>query len=84
VIKEVPRDIPVEKIVYNTVEVPKIIEVIQQKIVPVEIPVPTDRIIEKFVPVHETIEKIVQVPTVIEKIVIQNTIEPQPVEFTRI
>lgn len=29
-------------------------------------------------------EKIVQVPTVVEKIVIQNTIEPQPVEFVRV
>lgn len=32
----------------------------------------------------ETIEKIVQVPTVIEKIVVQNTIEPEPVEFVKI
>jgi hypothetical protein len=32
----------------------------------------------------ETIEKIVQVPTVIEKIVVQNTIEPQPVEYLKV
>jgi hypothetical protein len=35
----------------------------------VEIPAPTDRIIEKLVPMYETIEKIVQVPQIVEKIV---------------
>jgi hypothetical protein len=64
VIKEVPRDIPVDKIVYCQVEVPKIIEVDKQVIVPVEIPCPVERIVEKLVPMTETIEKIVQVPCV--------------------
>lgn len=45
VVKEVPRDIPVEKIVYNQVEVPKVIEVEKQIIVPIEIAVPVDRIV---------------------------------------
>lgn len=34
-IKEVPRDIPVEKIVYNQVEVPCVVEIEKQVIVPV-------------------------------------------------
>ncbi len=32
----------------------------------------------------ETVEKIVQVPTVLEKIVVQNTVDPQPYEITKI
>jgi hypothetical protein len=84
VIREVPRDIPVEKIVYNQVEVPKIVEVDKQIVVPVEIPVPVDRIVEKMVPMTETIEKVVQVPTVMEKIVVQNTVEPQPIEILKV
>lgn len=84
VVREVPRDVPVEKIVYNQVEVPKIVEVDRQVVVPIEIPVPVDRVVEKLVPMTETIEKVVQVPTVVEKVVVQNTIEPQPVEVPRI
>lgn len=58
-----------EKIVHITIDSPKIVEVERQIIVPVQVPVPMEKIVEKIVPVTEIIEKPVQVPQVIEKIV---------------
>ena len=69
VVREVPREIEVERIVNLYIEKEKIVEIEKPIVVPVEIPVPTDRIIEKLVPVYETVEKIVQVPQIVEKIV---------------
>ena len=58
-----------EKIVHVTIENPKVIEIERQIIVPVQVPVPTEKIVEKVIPVTEIIEKIVQVPQVVEKVV---------------
>jgi len=37
--------------VYTTIEVPKVIEVERQIIVPVQVPVPMEKIVEKIVPI---------------------------------
>ena len=68
-IHEVPRDIAVEKVVPQVIEVPSTIEVERQIIVPYEIAVPVDRVIEKVVVKPEIVEKVVPVPQVMEKLV---------------
>lgn len=55
--------------VHITIENPKIVEIERQIIVPVQVPVPTEKVVEKIVPITEIIEKPVQVPQVVEKIV---------------
>lgn len=52
-----------------TLESPKIVEVERQIIVPVQVPIPTEKIVEKIVPITEIIEKVIQVPQVVEKVV---------------
>ena len=47
----------------------KIVEVERQIIVPIEVPIPVDRFVEKVVHIERDVEKIVQVPQTIEKIV---------------
>ena len=59
-------------------------EIENQIIVPVEVPIVTDRIVEKVIPATEVIEKIVPVPQVIEKIIPQKVECVETVEVTKL
>jgi hypothetical protein len=49
--------------------VEKIVEVEKAIVIPFELPVPCDKIVEKLVVVEKEVEKIVKVPYEVEKIV---------------
>ncbi len=56
---EVPKELTVERVVPKIVEVEKIIQIDRPTVVPVEVPVPVDRIVEKITVVEKEVEKLV-------------------------
>ncbi len=52
---EVPRELKVERIVPKIIEVEKVIEIEKPTIVPVEVPVPVDRIVQVIVAVDREV-----------------------------
>ena len=63
---------------------PQIVEIEKQIIVPVEVPIVNEKIIEKVILATEVIEKPIPVPQVIEKVVPQKVEVYQTVEVPRV
>jgi hypothetical protein len=59
----------VDKIISNRVEVEKVVEVEKAMVIPYEVPVQCDKVVEKIVLVEKNVEKIKEVTKNVEKIV---------------
>lgn len=65
IIREIPVEIEVPQIITNFIEKEKVVEIERNVIIPVEVPVYVEAVVEKIVPIYELKETLIQVPQMI-------------------
>ena len=69
IVEEKAVQLEVEKVVPLAYECVQTVQVDKHIVVPFEIPVPVETVIEKVIPKEEIIERIIPIPQLMEKIV---------------